>query len=237
MVNEMLEEILRSGFKAMGIPADETAVSRFRAYYEALSEKNKVMNLTAIIGEDASARLHFLDSAAPLLLGSLAGKTVIDVGTGAGFPGLPLKILEPSVSLTLLDSLQKRIGFLSEVCDSLALTGVECVHARAEECGIRREQYDLAVSRAVARLNILAELCLPYVKVGGQFLALKGPAAAEELAEAQKAVAVLGGAVDQVFEYAVPGEELHHNIIVIRKVSRTPGAYPRRFAMIKKTPL
>lgn len=233
----MLEDILRDGFAGMGLPLSPEAERRFRRYYDELEEKNKVMNLTSISGEEDSARLHFLDSAAPLLLESMEGKSVIDVGTGAGFPGLPLKILCPSMSLTLLDSLNKRVAFLSEVCSALGLEDVDCVHARAEECGQRREEYDFAVSRAVARLNVLCELCLPYVKVGGAFLALKGPAAAEELAEAEKGIAALGGRAERVFEYAVPGIELSHSIVVIRKVSPTPKKYPRRFALIKKSPL
>ena len=230
----MLEEILKNGLAEMGLSVPEEAIGQFRQYYEVLSERNKVMNLTAISGEDASARLHFLDCAAALLLPeSLAGKRIIDVGTGAGFPGLPIKILEPSASMTLLDSLQKRVGFLSEVCDTLELSGVECVHARAEECGTRREQYDYAVSRAVARLNVLCELCLPYVKVGGAFLALKGPAVTEELADAQRAIATLGGKVDQVFDYAVPGEELHHNIVVIRKIAQLRKNIPAALRLSK----
>ena len=233
----MLEETLRSGLAELSLPCSEQVLSRFRTYYDALDEKNKVMNLTAITGEDDSARKHFLDSAAPLLLFPLDGKKVIDVGTGAGFPGLPLKILEPGMQLTLLDSLQKRIGFLSDVCRALDFADVACIHGRAEECGQRRESYDYALSRAVARLNILAELCLPYVKVGGAFLALKGPAVTEELQEAENAIAALGGKVEQVFDYAVPGEELHHNVVVIRKQHTTPKQYPRRFDRIKKAPL
>jgi len=233
----MLEDTLRDGLVEMQLPCGEDVLARFRCYYDTLEEKNKVMNLTAITGEDDSARKHFLDCAAPLLLFPMAGARVIDVGTGAGFPGLPLRILEPNMKLTLLDSLQKRIGFLAEVCTALGFSDVECVHARAEECGERREMYDYALSRAVARLNILAELCLPYVKVGGAFLALKGPAVTEELSEAGKAIAALGGKVERVFDYAVPGEELRHNVVVIRKVSHTPKQYPRRFSMIKKSPL
>lgn len=233
----MLEDVLRSGFAELGIPADETALARFRGYYDALEAKNAVMNLTAIRGEDESARLHFLDSASPLLLDSLANRRVIDVGTGAGFPGLPLKILEPTMELTLLDSLGKRVEFLREVCAALDLPEVECVHGRAEEPGERRERYDAAVSRAVARLAVLCELCLPYVKPGGVFYALKGPGAAEELAEAARAIETLGGRAERVFDYAVPGETLHHNIVVIRKTAQTPKKYPRRFALIKKSPL
>jgi len=233
----MLEDILEQGLRDMGLQADVHAISRFRQYYDLLEERNKVMNLTAICGEDASARLHFLDSAAALLVESFSGKRIIDVGTGAGFPGLPIKIVDPTVSLTLLDSLQKRIDFLSEVCATLSLSDTECIHARAEECGERREQYDIAVSRAVARLRVLVELCLPYVKVGGTFLALKGPAVSEELEEAQRAIALLGGKTERLFDYAVPGEDLHHNIVVIRKIAPTPKKYPRRFALIKSTPI
>ena len=233
----MLEETLRIGLSELALPCSEEILSRFRAYYDALDEKNKVMNLTAITGEDDSARKHFLDSASPLLLFPLAGKRVIDVGTGAGFPGLPLKILVPEMQLTLLDSLGKRVTFLAEVCASLGFSDTECVHARAEECGQRREAYDYALSRAVARLNVLAELCLPYVRVGGAFLALKGPGVTEELQEAGRAISALGGKVEQVFPYTVPGEDLHHNVVVIRKVSATPKQYPRRFDRIKKAPL
>lgn len=233
----MLEEILENGLRELGLSPSDDALPRFRRYYEMLDERSKVMNLTAISGEDESARLHFLDSAAALLAEPLAGKRIIDVGTGAGFPGLPIKIIEPSVSLTLLDSLQKRVGFLQEVCDALGLQDVECVHARAEECGTQREQYDAAVSRAVARLQVLAELCLPYVKVGGVFLALKGPAVTEELAEAENALRLLGGKLERVFDYAVPGADLHHNIVQIRKIAPTPKKYPRRFALIKSAPL
>lgn len=233
----MLEQILSGGFSAMGLVPHEKTIERLRCYYEHLEDRNKVMNLTAISGEEDCARLHFLDSSAPLLIADMAGKSVIDVGTGAGFPGLPLKIMEPTISLTLLDSLDKRIRFLGEVCQEAGLDGVELVHGRAEEPGERREQYDFAVSRAVARLSMLCEFCLPYVKVGGSFLALKGPAVTEELEEAKKAIAVLGGKVDRVFEYAVPGTELRHNVVVIRKVSPTPKKYPRRFAMMKKSPL
>ena len=167
----------------------------------------------------------------------MEGKNVIDVGTGAGFPGLPLKIACPAMSLTLLDSQQKRVGFLRETCASLELEDVECLHARAEECAALRESFDFALSRAVARLNVLCELCLPFVKAGGAFLALKGPAVSEELEEARRAVTLLGGEVEQVFPYTLPGEETGHSIVVLRKASPTPAKYPRRFAQIKKAPL
>ena len=234
----MLEETLKTGLDAMGLSAGGDVLSRFRAYYEALRAANAVMNLTAIEGEDETARKHFLDSAAALLPFPLAGKTVVDVGAGAGFPGLPMKLLCPEMALTLLDSREKRVGFLNDVCTRLGLDDVACVCARAEEWSeARRESFDCAAARAVARLNVLSELCLPCLKPGGAFLALKGPAAPSELAEAEHAIAVLGGAVERVFEYALPGGEARHNIVIIRKIAPTPRKYPRSFAQIKKAPL
>ena len=233
----MIEQLMLAGASELGLSLPGRAPADFAEYARMLEEQNKVMNLTSISGEEDTARLHFLDSLSPLLLFPMEGKRVIDVGTGAGFPGLPLRIACPGMELTLLDSLNKRIGFLQSVCDSLGYTDVECVHARAEECAQRRESYDYAVSRAVARLNVLCELCLPYVKVGGAFLALKGPALSDELGEAENAIRQLGGKVERIFEYAVPGVELRHNIAVIRKTAPTPKRYPRRFAMIKKAPL
>ena len=185
----MLEEILEKGFAELGVTPDSEAVKRYRIYYEYLEEINKVMNLTAISGEEDVAKLHFLDCAAILRERELAGKKIIDVGTGAGFPGLALKIACPEMKLTLLDSLDKRVNFLRETCARLGFDDVSWLHARAEEAPKElREAYDLALSRAVARLNILAELCLPFVKVGGAFLAMKGPDFDEELNEAKKAL-------------------------------------------------
>ncbi len=233
----MLEKILSEGFEAMGLTPHEKSIEHFRCYYELLEQRNKVMNLTAIYGEEDCARLHFLDSASALLAADMAGKSVIDVGTGAGFPGLPIKIMAPDIQLTLLDSLDKRIKFLAEVCSEAGIEGIRLVHGRAEEPGEMRESFDFAVSRAVARLSMLCEFCLPYVKPGGCFLALKGPAAGEEIDEAKKAISLLGGKLEKIYEYSVPGTELKHNIVIIRKVSPTPQKYPRRFAQMKKSPL
>ncbi len=229
----MLEEILRQS-----LPLDETALRRFRRYYELLTEWNAVMNLTAISGEEDTARLHFLDCAALGELVEPGGKRVIDVGTGAGFPGMVLKILRPETELTLLDSLDKRLRFLSTVCGELGFADVQCLHARAEEAPPElRQSFDVACSRAVARLNLLAELCLPFVKVGGVFAAMKGPELTEELREAEKGIRLLGGEVERVAEYAVPGTELRHNAVLIRKVSETPKKYPRKWGQMKKQPL
>ena len=234
----MLEQALTQGFAELGLTPDAQALTRCRVYYEALVRGNAVMNLTAITGEEDAARLHFLDSAALLCTAELKGKRVIDVGTGAGFPGLALKIACPEIDLTLLDSLDKRIAFLRETCAALGFDDVICVHARAEEPpeGFR-ESFDCAVSRAVARLNLLCELCLPFVKPGGLFLAMKGPEAEAEIKEAYVALKTLGGEVERVFNYTVPGTDRRHCVLVIRKTGPTPKKYPRRWAQIKKKPL
>ena len=231
-----MEAILRQGLAALGLPQD--AVPQLMQFSDRLLETNKVINLTAITEPEEVARLHFLDSAALLTLADFRGKTVVDVGTGAGFPGMPLRLIEPSLRLTLLDSLGKRITFLQGCCDSLALTDVRCVHARAEEfAGAQRENYDIAVSRAVANLRLLSELCLPLVKVGGQFLAMKSAGSDAEIDEAGMAIALLGGKLAAVRDYPIPGTEVTHRLVVIEKVSPTPKRYPRPFAKIKKAPL
>lgn len=233
-----LEEILSSGFSEMGLPCDETMLRRYRIYCDYLAEINSVMNLTAIEGEEDTARLHFLDCAALLKLEALEGKRVIDVGTGAGFPGLALKIACPDMQLTLLDSLDKRINFLKNTCERLDFSDVTCIHCRAEEApAAYRAAFDAAVSRAVARLNLLCELCLPLVKKGGVFIAMKGPGHPAELDEAKKAIRLLGGQVERRVDYVVPGTDIVHSAILIRKVADTPPKYPRRWAQIKKAPL
>ncbi len=233
-----LEQLLREGFQELGLPLDEAALRRYRVYAETLAEKNAVMNLTAIEGEENVARLHFLDCAALLTGFELSGRRVIDVGTGAGFPGLALKIACPDMALTLLDSLDKRVGFLRECCGKLGFEDVNCVHARAEEAPADyRAAFDVATSRAVARLRVLCELCLPLVKKGGLFLAMKGPDCAEELAEASKAMGLLGGRAEPVFTYKIPGTDISHTVVAIRKIGDTPAKYPRPWAQIKKKPL
>ena len=163
---------------------------------------------------------------------------MIDVGTGAGFPGMVLKILCPEMELTLLDSLDKRLRFLQTVCEELGFSDVQCLHARAEEAPPQlRESFDLACSRAVARLNLLSELCLPFVKPGGQFIAMKGPELSDELAEAERGIRLLGGEVERVAEYPVPGTDLRHNAVLIRKIAETPKKYPRKWGQMKKQPL
>ena len=231
-----MEQLLRDGLAALGLSAD--GVPSLLRYGELLVEKNKVMNLTAITDPADIAALHFLDSAALLKEADFRGKSVADVGTGAGFPGMPLRILEPSIRLTLLDSLNKRIDFLKEVCDDLGLSDVACVHARAEEFAAgHREAYDIVTSRAVANLRMLSELCLPLVKPGGYFLSMKSVDSGQELEEARKAISLLGGAVKRTADYSIPGTDVRHRLIFIKKVAETPKKYPRTFAKIKKNPL
>jgi len=231
-----MEDILRAGAAELGISLREGAVEQLVAYWHMLEEKNRVMNLTAIKGEEDCARLHFLDCAALLKNRSLAGRTLIDVGSGAGFPGLVLKILEPELKLTLLDSLGKRVDFQKEVCAALGLE-VSCLHARAEEAAELYGKFDFSTARAVSRMHMLTELCLPYVKKGGSFLAMKGPEPEEEVAEAKNAIRILGGELSGVEKYTVPGTDAVHSIVTVKKVSPTPPQYPRSWGKIKKSPL
>ena len=234
----MLEALLQSGFEALSLVPDSQALGRYRIYYEYLEEMNQVMNLTAISGEEDVAQLHFLDCTSLLTLADFAGKKVIDVGTGAGFPGLALKIACPAMELTLLDSLDKRVNFLKNTCQKLGFDDVTCIHSRAEEIPAGfRQGFDFALSRAVARLNLLCELCLPYVKKGGTFIAMKGSDLEEELAEAQRCIRTLGGQVEKKIDYTIPGTDVTHCALIIRKVADTPAKYPRRWAQIKKSPL
>ena len=230
-----MRQTLLAGLPAYSVTLSDGQIDTLCRFGEALIEKNAVMNLTAITEPSAVAQLHFLDCIALLNAADFHGKRVIDVGCGAGFPGVPLKIAEPSIRLTLLDSLAKRMNWLSETLPALGVDA-EIITARAEEFAAqRREQYDLATSRAVARLNVLAELCLPYVRVGGKFLAMKGALADEEIDEARRGIAQLGGSIERVYEY--PIQDAVHKAVVIRKQKPTPPKYPRAFAKIKKSPL
>ena len=231
-----MRDILTAGLTALGL--DTAAVPQLERYAALLLEKNKVMNLTAITDERDVATLHLLDCAALLAQADMQGKTVIDVGTGAGFPGMVLAILEPSARFTLLDSLGKRVDFLREVCDELGLKNVVCIHGRAEEFAAgHRERFDLAASRAVAQLNVLSELTLPLVKVGGLFAAMKSTSTDEEIAAARSAISQLGGQLAGCTDYPVPETDVVHRIVRIEKVRPTPKQFPRAFSRIKKAPL
>ena len=231
----LMRATLCEGLPLLGLELSEDAADTLCAFGEGVVKQNEVMNLTAITEPDKVARLHLLDSLTLLTLKDLREKRVIDVGCGAGFPGVPLKIACPEMKLTLLDSLGKRMNWLESFLPQLGVEA-ECVTARAEEAAAdRREQYDVATSRAVARLNILLELTAPYVKVGGKVLAMKGTAAREELQEAKNAISRLGLKVEKVEEFPMDGTA--HTVIVLKKVKNTPPQYPRRYAKIKQMPL
>ena len=234
MMDSMLNT-LRAGLPELGVTIPEGADETLCRFGCELIEQNKVMNLTAITEPEAVARLHLLDCLTVLGCADLKGKTLIDVGCGAGFPGVPLAIACPGAKITLLDSLGKRVKWLEQTLPTLGVEAT-CVTARAEEAiTTRREQYDYATSRAVARLNILLELTAPYVKVGGKVLAMKGTAAQEELDKAKNAIRRLGLKLEKVAEFPVDGTA--HTVIVLKKVAPTPPQYPRRYAKIKQSPL
>ena len=226
---------LSAGLPDLGLELSGQIQEQLCAFGRAMVKQNEVMNLTGITEDEAVAKMHLLDSLTVLSTADLAGKSLIDVGCGAGFPGVPLAIAAPTARITLLDSLGKRMKWLEEVLPTLGVTA-ECITARAEEAVVtRRESYDYATSRAVARLNILLELTAPYVKVGGAVLAMKGAAAQEELAECGNAIKKLGLKLEEVKEFPIDGTA--HAVIVLRKVAPTPAKFPRRFAQIKKSPL
>lgn len=237
-----MEALIRTGLAQLGqaghVPPNAPAL--LARYGEMLLEKNQVMNLTAITQPQDVATLHMLDCAALLDCARFEGKTLIDVGTGAGFPGLPLKILTPSLEVTLLDSLNKRVDWLNETIDTLGLKGVRAVHGRAEEAGrdpAFRERFDFAAARAVADLRLLCELCLPFLKVGGRFLAMKGTDCGDEVDKALPAIQVLGGRLEGRIDRLIPHTDVTHRVVLVEKTSPTPEKYPRRWAKMQKVPL
>ena len=232
---DAMKNTLDAGLPMLGMELPERIRQTLCDFGRAMVKQNEVMNLTGITEDTAVAKLHLLDSLTVLCCAQMDGKTLIDVGCGAGFPGVPLAIACPNTKVTLLDSLGKRMKWLEEVLPQLGVQA-ECVTARAEEYVLKhRESYDFATSRAVARLNILLELTAPYVKVGGAVLAMKGAAAKEELAECGNAISKLGLKLEKVEEFPIDGTS--HAVIVLRKVKPTPPQYPRRFAKIKQSPL
>lgn len=214
---------------------------KFDSYYKLLIDWNEKINLTAITNERDAAFKHFIDSVKVLDCGLFANNAkIIDVGTGAGFPGLPLKIYKNDLKVTLMDSLNKRINFLNEVISAIGLTDIETVHARAEELARNknhREKYDICVSRAVANLASLTELCMPFVKQGGYFIALKGPKAEEEVQEAKKAIELLGGEFVEIQNYAIDETDLDHNLVIIKKIKPCDKRFPRNAPKPIKEPL
>lgn len=238
-----MERLKEYGKKITGRSLTEEQLRQFSTYYDMLIEKNKVMNLTAITERDEVELKHFIDSLAlagvypPLSEGKLS---VLDLGTGAGFPGIPLKIVFPELQMTLFDSLNKRILFLREVIEALFLTDCEAIHGRAEETARNkgfREQYDLVVSRAVANLAVLSEYCLPFVKPGGYFISYKQDAVEAELSEAERAITLLGGRMEAVEKLTLPDSDIGRSFVLIKKIKPTPKAYPRKAGTAKKNPL
>ncbi|SHK04313.1 16S rRNA (guanine527-N7)-methyltransferase [Tepidibacter formicigenes DSM 15518] len=234
-------EILKNGLNELNISIDDFKIDKFEKYKDLLVEWNKKINLTAIEDEKEIYIKHFIDSLSCLIKNYIKDNDkIIDVGTGAGFPGIPLKVCLNDLNLTLLDSLNKRINFLKEVCSSLELENVEFVHGRAEDFGKDekyREKYDIATARAVASLPILLEYCTPFIKVGGYFVCLKGPSIGEELKESKKAMDVLGMEFVEKIDVKLPFTDINHNILILKKVKNTPTKYPRKAGKPSKNPI
>ena len=252
----MTTDRLKENLVSLGFAPSEEQLLRFVKYYELLIERNKVMNLTAITDWDEAVTKHFVDSVAPFgncvpelfHLTDVPGEVrVLDIGTGAGFPAIPLKIMFPEVSFVLFDALNKRVDFLNEVITALGLSDITAIHGRAEDLGRTdvteepfgrlREGFDIVVSRAVSRMSVLSEYCIPFVKPEGYFVAYKSEKAAEELFNAKNAIDLLGGGEAEIKEYLLPDTRLRRSVIIVKKISPTPEKYPRRAGKPEKKPL
>ncbi|MDO4935218.1 MAG: 16S rRNA (guanine(527)-N(7))-methyltransferase RsmG [Phascolarctobacterium sp.] len=234
----IFQDIFLTNLKQAGITLTDTQISQFVKYYDLLTETNKVMNLTALTEPEDVAVKHFIDSLSAYDT-AMHNATLADVGTGAGFPGVPLKIFDSSIKLTLLDSLAKRLKFLDTLTAELGLQNVTTIHARAEDAGKDknlREQFDFVTARAVARLNVLAEFCLPLVKVGGKFIAMKADSE-EEITEAENATNLLGGKIAEIKNVKLPNLEDKRTLVIIEKIKTTPNKYPRKAGTAAKEPL
>ncbi len=234
-------EKFKLGLEQLKIPYSDEKINQYLIYYEMLTEKNKVMNLTAITEFEDVVEKHFLDSLSLIKCMDLNRKMqVLDLGTGAGFPGIPLKIAFPELEIVLMDSLNKRVLFLQEVISELNLSGITAIHGRAEEMAVKkeyREQFDLCVSRAVANLSSLSEYCLPFVRVGGNFVSYKSGEVEEEVKQAGKAISVLGGKMVKVQKFVLPQTDVSRSFVQIEKKKRTPKSYPRKAGTPSRTPI
>lgn len=233
--------ILEEACEKIDLNFDEAKYKKFIKYKDLIKEWNEKVNLTAITDDEEIIKKHFIDSIKVYNCDYVKeAKSIIDIGTGGGFPGIPMKIVKEESSMVLLDSLNKRINFLNEVIEELSLKDIKTIHGRAEDFAQMpeyRQQFDLAVSRAVANLTVLLEFCLPYVKVNGYFVALKGPAIEEEIKNAQVALRVLGGEIKDIIEVEIEGSDLKHNLLVVKKIKDTPKKYPRKAGMVTKNPI
>ena len=234
-------DLMKKACDSVGMEFNEDKYQKFMLYKDLLKEWNEKINLTAITEDEEIVKKHFIDCIKAFKADEFKkAKTVIDVGTGAGFPGLPIAIMREDVEVTLLDSLNKRINFLNEVVNKLGLKNVKTIHSRAED-GARkpelREKFDVATSRAVANMAVLSEFCMPYIKVGGHFVALKGPAIEEEIKDGHKAIAVLGGELKEIIEVNIEESDLKHNIVEIKKINKCSKVYPRKAGTINKKPI
>lgn len=234
-------DIMKDACDDININFDEKAYDKFINYKDMISEWNKKINITSITEEDEIIKKHFIDCIEIFKFAPLKeAQNVIDIGTGGGFPGIPMKIVKDDLNITLLDSLNKRINFLNSVIDKLGLTNINTIHGRAEDYA-RKEEYrekaDIVVSRAVANLAVLSELCIPYAKVGGYFVAMKGPAIVDEIKEAQNAISILGGKVEEIIKIDIKDSDLNHNLVIIKKIKHTSKTYPRKAGVVSKKPL
>lgn len=234
-------EILESGAASLGVKLDEKQLDAFDRYTALLLEWNAKFNLTRITEPDEIAVKHYLDSLSLLKYVQVPpGAKMMDMGTGAGFPGIPLKIALPGLKLTLADSVKKRLTFLEDVVGQLELPNVKILHGRAEDLGqVRafRWEYDFSVARAVAKLNVLCELCMPFCRTGGAFIAWKGPDVDDEIAEASRAISVLGGKLEAVHKFVLPQSDLQRSLVIVRKTEQTPRAYPRKAGTPERDPI
>lgn len=234
-------DIMKVACEKEGLSFDDKKYEQFMVYKDLIKEWNEKINLTAITEDEEIVKKHFIDSIKCFKFDAVKeASNLIDVGTGAGFPGIPIGVMRPEMNIVLLDSLNKRINFLNLVCEKLQLKNIKAIHGRAEDFAREkgyREKFDVAISRAVANMAVLSELCIPYVKVNGFFVALKGPSIDEELSEAKNAISVLGGKLKEIIKVEIEDSDLRHNLVIVKKEKGTSNIYPRKAGSITKKPL